>query len=414
MDREIEPNVRRRRILLGVLRAAAIAAVAVVALVYLTGMLKPTLKRARMRTAKVERGPVEAVITASGTVQPATEQVVSSPIEARVLRVLHQPGTLLQAGDAILELDTNEAELALAGLLEEIEQASNRRREQELDLEETLIDLRTRRDLKALDVEQLDYQLQQNQGLFAEGLLSEAALRQTETLLKKARLERQSAERSIENAQKTAKSQMERLDSELRTLERRRDEARRRLELATPRTEQGGVLTWVVEEEGSTVRAGDAVARVADLGSFRVEATVSDIHASRLRPGLPVRVPIGDAVLGGAIERVYPAVESGTARFWVRLDEPSHELLRSNLRVDVLVVTRRKDDALWIKKGPFANGSRRQDVFVVEGDVAHRREVELGLSGFDRYEVVSGLEEGEEVVLSETEDFTQLEEIEIR
>lgn len=414
MDREIEPNVRRRRLLLGALRVAAITAVTLVALVYLTGMLKPTLKRARMRTAKVERGPVEAVITASGTVQPATEQVVSSPIEARVLRVLHPPGALLEPGEAILELDTHEAELALAGLVEEIEQTSNRRREMELELEDSLIDLGTRRDLKALDVEQLDYQRQQNQELFGEGLLSEAALRQTETLLKKARVERESAERSIENARKTAKSQIERLDSELRTLKRRRDEARRRLELATPRTEQGGVLTWVVEEEGSTVRAGDAVARVADLGSFRVEATVSDIHAARLRPGLRVRVPVGDTVLGATLERVYPAVESGTARFWVKLDEPSHELLRANLRVDVLVVTERKDDSLWIKKGPFAQGSGRQYVFVVEGDVAYRREVELGLSGFDRYEVVAGLEEGEEVVLSETEDFLHLEEIEIR
>jgi len=414
MDREIEPQVRRRRLLLGVVRAVAIAAVAVVALVYLTGMLKPTLKRARMRTAKVERGPVEAVITASGTVQPATEQVVSSPIEARVLRVLHQPGALLKPGEAILELDTSEAKLDLAGLSEEIEQTSNRRRELELDLEESLIDLNTRRELKTLDVEQLDYQRQQNQGLFAEGLVSEAALRQTETLLEKARLERASAERSIENARKKATSQLGRLDSELRTLERRRDEARRRLEVATPRTEQGGVLTWVVDEEGSTVRAGDAVARVADLGSFRVEATVSDIHAARLRPGLSVRVPIGGTVLGATLERVYPAVESGTARFWVALDEPSHELLRSNLRVDVLVVTERKDDALWIKKGPFANGSGRQDVFVVEGDVAYRREVELGLSGFDRYEVVFGLEEGEEVVLSETEDIVHLEQIEIR
>ncbi len=414
MDREIKPNVRRRRLLLGVVRVVVIAAAVLAALVYLTGMLKPTLKRARIRTARVERGPVEAVITASGTVQPATEQVVSSPIQARVLRVLHQPGALLEPGEPILELDTSQAELELAGLLEEVEQTSNRRRELELDLQETLIDLKTRRDVKKLDVEQLDYQLQQNQELFSQGLLAEAALRQTETRLKKARLERKSAERSIENARQTATSQLERLDSELRILERRRDEARHRLELATPRTERAGVLTWVVEEEGSTVRAGDAVARIADLGSFRVEAMVSDIHAVRLRSGLRVRVPVGDAVLGATLDRVHPAVESGTARFWVELDEPSHELLRSNLRVDVLVVTERKDDALWIKKGPFADGSGRQLVFVVEGDAAYRREVELGLSGYDRYEVVGGLEEGEEVVLSETEDLIHLEEIEIR
>jgi HlyD family secretion protein len=413
MDREIEVNVRHRRLFLSGLRVAAILAAAALALVYLTGMLKPTLKRDRIRTARVERGTVEAVITAAGIVQPATEQVVSSPIEARVVRVLHQPGAFLEAGEAILELDTSQAKLDLAGFGEDIEQTKGRRRELELQLEETLIDLKTRQEIQALDVEQLDYQVQQNEQLSKEGLLSEAALRQSETQLKKARALHGSVERSINNARARVRSQLGSLDSELRTLERRQGEARRRLELATTRTERAGVLTWVVEEEGATVRAGDAVARIADLGSFRVEATVSDIHAARLHPGLSVRVPVGEELLAGVLDRVHPAVEAGTSRFWVELDEPSHKLLRANLRVDALVVTDKKEDVLLLRKGPFANGSGRQEVFVVDGDRAHRREVRLGLSGFEHYEVVEGLASGEEVVLTKTDDVIHLLEIEI-
>lgn len=414
MDRQIPTNTRRRRAFLRGVYIVLIAAGVLAALVWLMGLLEPTLTRARMRTATVDRGPVEAVITASGTVEPATEQVVSSPIDARVLRVLHRPGAVLEVGDTILELDTSQVRLDLAGLKEEIEQTTNRRHELNLDLSRSLIEFETRGEIAGLDVEQFTYQLEQSRELFAQGLISEAALRRAETAVRKARLEKTSVERSIENARETARSQLARLDSELRTLKRRREETLRRLELATTRAESAGVLTWVVDEEGATVGAGDTVARIADLGSFRVEATVSDIHAARLAEGLTVRLPLAEETLEGRVERVYPAVESGTARFWVSLAEPSHQRLRANLRVDVHVVTEAKRDVLRLRKGPFADGSGPREVFVVRGDVAERRTAVLGLSGYELYEVTDGLEEGELVVISATEDILHREEIEIR
>src|SRR5688572_6655196 len=92
MDRPLDlPTLRRRR--LGrTARIALPAAAAVAALVLLSGWLRPTVDRERLRTAPVERGAIEEVIDASGTVVPAFEEVLASPVEARVLRVLHRPG----------------------------------------------------------------------------------------------------------------------------------------------------------------------------------------------------------------------------------------------------------------------------------------------------------------------------------
>ena len=414
MDRELKPATRHRRIFKGWLRAVLVAAVALFALVWLTGMLKPTLKHHRIRTSTVERGTFEAVITASGVLQPATEQVLSSPIDARVIRVLHQPGTYLEAGQAILELDVSRSRLELASLDERIEQAENRRRERELELQESLIDLSSRQELRGLDVEELTYQVQQNRELFDQGLISEAVLRQVETQLKKARIEQRTLGDSMGNARRTAEAQLARLDSEIRALRREQDEARRQLDLATTQAERSGVLTWVVDEEGATIRTGDVLARLADLDSFRVEATVSDIHASRLAPNQPVYISVGEARLDGRIARVLPAMESGTARFWVHLEEPGHDRLRSNLRVDVLVVTERKDAALIVRKGPYVSGTGPQEVFVMRGVKAERRQARLGLSGYEHYEVLDGLAEGDEVVVSDVSHVIHLDEVEIR
>jgi HlyD family secretion protein len=71
---------------------------------------------------------------------------------------------------------------------------------------------------------------------------------------------------------------------ELGTLLRERDEAQRQVELGTARADRTGVVTWAVAEEGAVVRRGDVLARVADLRSFRVETTHSDVHARTVAP----------------------------------------------------------------------------------------------------------------------------------
>jgi HlyD family secretion protein len=112
MDREIDAGFRRkqfiRRIVWGLVLTGVIAAVFFGGLQFIS----PSIGRDRIRTAKVEIGPVEATITASGTVVPEIEQVLSSPVDARILKILKRPGAVLSKGEPILELDLNESRLA--------------------------------------------------------------------------------------------------------------------------------------------------------------------------------------------------------------------------------------------------------------------------------------------------------------
>ena len=179
------------------------------------------------------------------------------------------------------------------------------------------------------------------------------------------------------------------------TLRRERAQARRQLERATTRADRPGVVTWTVTEEGATVRQGEVIARIADLRSFRVDATISDVHAQRVAAGLPVLVKVSDAArpadLPGTISQVHPTIRDGVLSFSVALKERSSPLLRSNLRVDVLVILSRKERALRIARGPFAEAGGVREVFVVRGDRAIRTPVRLGSSGPDHLEVLSGL-----------------------
>ena len=415
MDRALDPafvSHRRRRRTMG---AAAGVCLAGAVLLWGPGLIRPTVSRDRIRTARVDQGPIEAVITAAGTVVPEVEQVIASPVDARVLRILKRAGDAVAPGEPILELDLSASRVALAKLDQDLALKRNQQERTRLELQGKLADLQARWDVKKLQLESLRSQLRRHRDLHAQGLLSQETLQQSELAEAQAAVELRQLEAEKAGAHETTRAQLEGVALEAAQLVRERDEARRQLLLATTRADRSGVITWTVTEEGAAVRNGDVVARLADLGSFRVEATVSDVHAQRLAVGLPVsvRTALGQA-LEGTVAAVRPTIANGSVSFAVALREKSSPLLRSNLRVDALVVVGRKPRVLRVKRGPFANGEGLQNVFVVRGATAVRTPVRLGLSSYDDFEVVSGLQEGDEAVISDMRAYEHVREVGIR
>ena len=414
MDRELDVSVQRRRTGRRVAWGIGTLGLIAVVLALLPAWLRPSLERDRIRTGKVDRGPVEGVIEASGSVIPAFESVLSSPVDARVEKILKRPGETVRAGDEILRLDTSPQRLRLETIEDNLSRKANEQQQVRLALEKSLRELRGRIESGRLDSETSEYRAEQNRKLRVDGLVSEQTLKASETEAKKARIELAQLEDSVENERRASQAKLEGLELDLRTLRKERDEALRQLELATTRSDRAGVLTWVIPQEGATIRLGEVIARIADLDSFRVDATVSDVHSSRLAVGQTVRVMLDGEALPGRLSTVYPMIENGAVKFAVDLNDTRNPKLRNNLRVDVLVVTGSRREVLRIPKGPFAKGGATEPVFVIRGGQAVRRTVRLGVSGYDHYEVLDGLAEGEEVILSDMSDYTHLEQVSLK
>jgi len=414
MDREIDPTLRRRALQRRLLAGLGTLAAAVALLVFLPGMLRPSIQRERMRTAKVERGRIDAEIEASGTAVPANEQVLSSPVEARVLRILKRAGEPVRAGDPIVELDTAASRLDADRLHDRLAQKENETRQTQLDLGRTLAVLESRLATAKLDLEIATYRLDQRRRLRAEGLLSEEALREVEVEAQKAALACRQIEDEAEAARATNAARLEALELDAGILDKELAEAQHLLTLTTAKAVRDGVLTWTVSDVGATVRVGEVLARVADLTAFRIEATISDVHAARIAAGLPARVLFGGEALSGRVASVRPAVENGVLHFLVDLDQADHPGLRKDLRVDVVVGTESHAGALKLKKGAFSQGGAVQQVFVVRGDRAVRVEARPGIVGRDEQEVLEGLAEGDEVIVSDMRDLLPYPEVRVR
>lgn len=413
MDVEITPEVRRQKRMRRVVVAVLAIAAAAFSLAASVQWLRPSMRRADVQTARVARGEVEATVQANGTVVPLVEQVVSSPVEARVLRVGRRAGDRVKVGDELLTLDTSASRIEAARLDDRVAQLENTSAELRLRLEETIANLRAQIEQKKLDAQIDHYTADQKARLRSEGLIAEQDALSAAAAAKKSDIELRQLHEALARALRSREVQLASSLSDVSTARRDREEARRQLELAMLRADRDGVLTSIVNEVGATVRRGDVLARIADLSTYRVEASISDIHAARLAAGMRAHVKLDDAVIGGVIDSVDPRINNGVVRFYVTLDQPSYSRLRNNLRVDVAVVTGRRTNVLMVKRGALARTSS-DHAFVVRGSNAVRTAVSFGLGSEDAIEIAGGVKEGDELVISDMTEFEQVKEVRLK
>ena len=406
MDRAIAPATQRRRQFRAWLLGLGAVAAVLAAGLGLRRVLQPSLRRADLLTARVELGDVDATLTAAGTVIPAREAVLTSPIQSTIRRVALAVGARVQPGQTIVELDKDLAASALAKLDDEQLRNQNKNAQLQLTLARSLTDLQAQQQAQDLKVSSLQSALRDEQHLLDIGGGTAEAVRQAELNLRTARLEAQRLRQQLANQRQASQADRRELGFTVSMQQRAIAEQAGKLRQADISSQQPGVLTWVNDNLGATVQAGDALARVADLSRYRVRATLADTYADQLHAGDPVLVRLGPGNdLRGTVASISPAVDKGTVTFYATLANDHHPGLRANLRADVFVITRAHRAVPRLHNGPFYQGGQEQPVFVLAGGRAVRRVVRLGDSNLDYVQVLSGLAVGEEVVISEMKNY---------
>jgi HlyD family secretion protein len=414
VDRPLDATVRRRLLMRRIGIPAGLVVIAALGLSWGAGWLRPSVARAAVRTARVDWGPLEATVTAAGVVVPEVEQVIPSPIDARVLRILRRAGSAVKAGDAVVELDTVPQQVAVARLRQLIALKENELAKATLDLDARVSDLESQRKVKQLQLAAYRSKLERTRELGVGGLVSKEDLQQAELAVSQADVELARIEGEQRAARASTAAALVGHRMELANARSEAAEAERQLRLAALRAERDGVVTWTIGEEGGTIQRGQAVARVADLTSFRVDATLSDVHARTVSAGLPVAVRVADGQYPGTVSTVLPKVENGVMTIQVALADSRNPMLRSHLHVDVLIITARKARVLRLARGPFAESSGPGSAFVVRGNRAVRTPIEMGLASFECFEIVRGLAEGDEVIVSDMRNYQHLNEVTLR
>lgn len=415
MDRELSATTRQAQKQKRIWQIGIAVALVAATVFGFRNLITPSLERSELRTAVVERGPVQATLTATGEVVPEHEQAITSPIQARVEQVLRTSGEEVKPGDQVLLLDRSFTQLAYDKLKDEQEMNQHKRVQLRLQLQKKLNSLESQLAIKRMSVKSLQARLEDEQYLLKIGGGTQEQVKQADLNLKIAQQELAQLERDIASERQLLQADEQELGFTLAMQGRSIEELERKMQQAEVRATHRGVVTWVKDEIGSTVNAGDVIVRLADLSSFKVKAAVSDAFADQLQTGGEATVRINNTDLKGTIAAVEPTVTNGTVTFYVALQDNAHTLLRPNLRVDVYVTTATKPNTLRVKNGPYFNSASNSDmVYVVQGDELIRTPADIGASNVDYVELESGVQPGDEVVISSIKDYEHLEKVKLR
>jgi HlyD family secretion protein len=376
-------------------------------------VLRPSVDAAAVVVAEVRRGNVDNTVNAAGVVIPVREEVVASPGASRVAHVHAKPGQQVEAGELLLELDDREIRLALEALKEQLAQQDNRVGILGLEMDQKLKQTRSSIELLEIDLQAARVRHERNQKLRSSGIVSGEDLLTAELNVKRAEISLRQQRELVEDTRRATASAI--AAAKLQQAILHKQIARQEQLLAQTRVcaPFSGMLTWLLEEEGASVGAGQLVARVSELDNYRVEASLSDFHARLLAAGQAVRVEQNGEQLAGTVHTILPEIQNGSIKLLVDLAQPRNPLLRNKMRVDVNVITERRANVLVVDNGAAFNGRGRQPAFAVSDGLARKTMLELGASDGKVVEVVAGARAGQRFIVSDTSAFKDLDNIRI-
>ena len=413
MDRVLPAEVLRRKKQKKWAIAAAIVLAVLLSIFGFRSLLSTSIDRSRLRFATVVRGDIEQTVTATGQVVPEYEQRIVTPIQAGLQAVLLPAGSLVAENQSILQLDKQLAENQRNRLHNEWKLADNRRAKLAYTLQQELAALRTQQQIQQLRKEQLQRKLEETQHLVKVGGKNQKEADQVQLELSIAELELSQLQSDLTTRKGSLSADLAAQKIQVAIAKNALEELDTKLKQASVAPTKAGIVTWVNENIGSVLQASEEVARVADLSSFRVVASISAVHAEKLSPGMPAIVQVNQQKLRGSITSIEPGLSNNALKFIVALDDKQAKVLRPNLKVQVHVVTELRENVLKVANGPAFTGKKYEQLFLLNDNELTKREVPIGLSNFSEVELQGNIAEGEQLVLSRLKEYEHLNTIEI-
>lgn len=414
MDRAIPVGVQRKRRMVRYGKYAAIVTVVMGVAVWLGTLMMSSVDKKSLITSQVDRGTIDVSIIATGKVVPAFEEVIISPISAQILEVYAHCGDTVDVGTPLLRLDLQSAQTDYSKALDEQEIRRQQMVQLTTNTETQLSDRRMQLEVEEMKIGQLEAQLRNEQYLDSLGSGTKDRVHQAEITLRTAQMQLKQLKQQYENEVRVRKADLRMKQLQDGIADKSLEETRRTLDGANIRSPRKATLTYISNEIGSIVGSGSKVAVISDLTHFKVDCSIADTYSDRVMAGGRVLVKIGKEHLFGTINTVTPLSQDGVITFTVLMDNPSHPKLRSGLKAEVFVITSIKEDVLRIRNGSYYTGAGNYTLFIYKDEhTLVPRTIQLGDCNYDYVEVISGLEEGDSVVVSDMQRYKGKEKIRI-
>lgn len=406
MDREIPKEVRNKERNKKIIRYGGIGVASVIVISVLISFMRTGVKTKDLVFSTVDKGTIEVSVSASGKVVPAFEEIINSPINTRIVEIYKKGGDSVDIGTPILKLDLQSVETDYKKLLDEEQMRSYKLNQLRVNNQTKLNDLAMKIKVSAMQLNRKKVELRNEQYLDSLGSGTTDKVRQAELSYNVAQLEYEQLEQQYDNEKEVLAAEYKVQELDFSIFRKGLAEMKRTLDDAQIRSPRKAILTYINNQIGAQVSQGSQLAVISDLSHFKVEGEIADTYGDRVAAGGKAIVKIGSEKLEGTVSSVTPLSKNGVISFTVQLNEDNNRRLRSGLKTDVYVMNAVKEDVMRIANASYYVGRGEYELFVRNSDKEIvKRKVQLRDSNFEFVEVASGLQPGDQVVVSDMSNY---------
>jgi HlyD family secretion protein len=407
----------KKRIRTAILVVIGLAAVG--GITFVLAKLKPaapTLDRSTAVIETVKRGQMLREVRGNGTLVPQVTRWVPAPADGRVEKILVQAGVEVSAGTVIVELSNPQMEQQAVDAEFQVKAAQADQESLRVRLESENMTQQSAIATINAEYSQAKIQLDTDEVLAKQGLVAELLLKisrvKVQDLANRLKVEQQ----RLAISGRATKAQINAQESRIQQLRALAKLKKDQVDALKVRSGTNGVLQVVAVQEGQQVAPGVNIARVADPASLKAELKIAETQIKDVRVGQPVAVDTRNGIIQGQVSRIDPAAREGTFVVDAELTGPLPGSARPDLSVDGTIELERLNDVLYVGRPAFGQGQQTVGMFRLtpDGQEAVRTQVALGRSSVSTIEILSGLKEGDQVILSDTSTMDSYNRIRIR
>jgi HlyD family secretion protein len=402
-DESVKKKKRRKQVILTI-----IAVIAVLGITLGVSRLKPAAPSVEYGTIwpdTVKRGSMLRQVRGLGSLVPIPEDVRLIPAETdvRVERILILPGTPVKPDSLIMELSNPQVvQEALSADLD-LKSAEAEYHNTKAKVDSDLMTLKAGQATVDAEYENAKRDASANKELAKIGVLSDSALKTSLAKEREMATRQQIEQDRISESTKAVETQ---LAVQQANIEQKRALAalkHRQLDALKVRAGITGVLQDLPVQVGQRVPQGTILAKVVQPEHLKAELKIPETQAKDIVIGQYAEIDTHNGVVKGTVSRIDPAVLNGTVTVDVKLDEPPPKGARPDLSVDGTITLERLDNVLYVGRPAFGQEKSTVSMFKIDpdGKSATRTRVELGRSSVNTIEIIRGLKEGDQVILSD-------------
>jgi HlyD family secretion protein len=376
----------------------------------------PTLDRSTAVIETVKRGEMVRDVRGNGTLVPEVTRQIPAPADGRVEKVLLQAGVEVDPSTVIVELSNPQMEQQAIDADFQVKAGEADQENLKVRLESEAMTQKSAIATINSQYSQAKLQLDADEVLGKDGLVGELQLKisrvNVQDLANRLKVEQERLAVTAKSNKAQLNAASSRLD-QLRALAKlRRDE----VEALKVRAGSAGVLQQVTVQVGQQVTPGFNIARVADPASLKAVLRVGETLIKDVRIGQSVIVDTRNGLIQGQVSRIDPAAREGTVEIDASLIGPLPPGARPDLSVDGTIELERLPDVLKVGRPAFGQAQQTIGMFVLtpDGTEAERRTVKLGRNSVSTIEIIEGLREGEQVIISDTAQFDSYNRIRVQ